>query len=92
MPDGTSITIEDEDGYMTLREWYEENQSEEEPALQYPVDIVYETDEGDITVTINNEQEMITFREECEDDENGRPRLFNCLIQIKFQYFWDFIF
>ena len=73
MPDGTSITIEDEDGYMTLREWYEENQSEEEPALQYPVDIVYETDEGDVTVTINNEEEMNAFREECEDNENGRP-------------------
>ncbi|SVA76783.1 uncharacterized protein METZ01_LOCUS129637, partial [marine metagenome] len=31
------------------------------------------TDEGDVTVTINNEEEMDAVREECEDDENGRP-------------------
>jgi hypothetical protein len=34
---------------------------------------VYETDEGDVTVTINNEEEMDAVREECEGDENGRP-------------------
>jgi hypothetical protein len=77
MPDGSSITIEtnDESGWDALKNWYDENEGYEEvrPELEYPIDIVYETDEGDITVTINNEQEMITFREECEDDENGRP-------------------
>ena len=76
MPDGLSITIEtnDEVGWDELKNWYDENEGYEEvrPELEYPIDIVYETDEGDITVTINNEQEMIAFREECENDENGR--------------------
>ena len=77
MPDGSSITIEtdDEGGWDELKNWYDENEGYEEvrPELEYPVDIVYETDEGDVTVTINNEEEMDAAKEECEDDENGRP-------------------
>jgi hypothetical protein len=77
MPDGSSITIEtdDEGGWDELKEWYEANEGyeEERPELQYPIDIVYETDEGDVTVTINNEEEMDAIKEECEGDENGRP-------------------
>ena len=77
MPDGSSITVEtdDEGSWDELKDWYDENEGYEEvrPELEYPVDIVYETDEGDVTVTINNEEEMDAVREECEDDENGRP-------------------
>ena len=77
MPDGSSITIQTDDGgsWDELKNWYDENEGYEEvrPELGYPVDIVYETDEGDVTVTINNEEEMDAAKEECEDDENGRP-------------------
>ena len=77
MPDGSSITVEtdDEGSWDELKDWYDENEGYEEvrPELEYPVDIVYETDEGDVTVTINYEEEMDAVREECEDDENGRP-------------------
>ena len=77
MPDGSSITIEtdDEGGWDELKDWYDENEGYEEvrPELEYPVDIVYETDEGDVTVTINNEEEMNAAKEECQDDENVRP-------------------
>ena len=70
MPDGSTITIEDEDGWYLLRRWYEENgDSEEEPQLQYPVDIVYETEEGESTVTLNNDEELEAAYSDCEDDE-----------------------
>ncbi len=70
MPDGSSITIDNEEDWVDLRGWYEANpESEEEPALQYPVDIVYETEEGTVTVTINNDDEMDGAEEECEDGD-----------------------
>ena len=75
MPDGAVVTVENEDGYMALREWYVANpDSEEEPVLQYPVDIVYYNEDGEegTIVTINNEEEMEAAKAECEDGE-GRP-------------------
>ena len=75
MPDGSVVTVENEDGYMTLREWYVANpDSEEEPVLQYPVDIVYYNEDGEegTIVTINNEEEMEAAKAECDDGE-GRP-------------------
>ena len=41
---------------------------EEEPGFQYPVDIVYETEDGEETVTINSEEELEVAYEDCEDD------------------------
>ena len=53
MPDGSTITVEDEEGWYSLRVWYEENRGyEEEPSIQYPIDISQETEEGSITVTL----------------------------------------
>ena len=77
MPDGTTITVENEEGWLNLREWYMNNcESEEEPLLQYPVNIVLFNDEGEeTTVTINNEEEMNALEEECwgNDGEGDRP-------------------
>ena len=77
MPDGTTITIENEEGWLSLREWYVSNgDAEEEPLLQYPVNIVLYDDEGEeTTVTINNEEEMNAVDEECwgDDGEGNRP-------------------
>ena len=70
MPDGSSITVETDDGegWAELKDWYEDNpDSKERPTLQYPVDIVYETDAGDSTVTINNESEMEVAEEACRE-------------------------
>ena len=81
MPDGStiSVTSDDEDGWSDLKDWYEENEdSEDKPELQYPVDIIVETEEGTSTVTINNQEEMASAKREChaeweedwnEDDE-----------------------
>jgi len=72
MPDGSSITIDNEEDWGDLRGWYEANPgSEEEPALQYPVDIVYETDDGTVTVTINNDAEMDAAEDECEEEDRS---------------------
>ena len=74
MPDGSTITVSSEEGYIELRNWYEENESEDEdqePSLQYPVDIVYETEDGDLTVTINNDGELESAYAECYGDEEG---------------------
>ena len=70
MPDGSTVTVDNDEDWGGIRSWYEANPgSEEEPVLQYPVDIVYETDEGTVTVTINNDEEMDTAEEECEDGD-----------------------
>ena len=71
MPDGTTITIENEEGWSSLREWYLNNsENEEEYLLQYPVNIILFDDEDEgTTVTINNEEEMNTVDEECRGNE-----------------------
>ena len=46
MPDGSTITVssDDEDDWVQLKAWYDANpNSEEKPALQYPVDILFQT-------------------------------------------------
>ena len=73
MPDGSTITVEtdDEAGWQEVKDWYDANpESDERPTLEYPIDIVYETDAGDSTVTINNESEMEAAKDECWDDWN----------------------
>ena len=70
MPDGSTIIVEDEDGYMAIRNWYVENEGydEEKPELEYPVNIVYGTEEGEETVTINSEEEMEAAKRECWEE------------------------
>ena len=73
MPDGSTITvtIDDEDGWAELKDWYEYNSdSEERPAIQYPVDILIRTEDGETTVTINNKEEMAAAKEECREEWN----------------------
>ena len=75
MPDGTTITIENEEDWYNLREWYVNNsEAEEEPLLQYPVNVILLDEEG-TSVTLNNDEEMTALEEECwgNDDEGDRP-------------------
>ena len=75
MPDGTTITIENEEDWYNLREWYVNNsEAEEEPLLQYPVNVILLDEEG-TSVTLNNDEEMNALEEECwgNDDEGDRP-------------------
>ena len=69
MPDGSSIVVEDENGYMAVREWYGINSdSIEKPTLQYPVNIIYRN--GD-TQIINNDEDMGSTKVDCRkwDDD-----------------------
>ena len=69
MPDSSNITIETEESWSLLRSWYDSNpESEEEAVLQYPVNIVYETESGDSSVVINDEEAMIAAKEACYDE------------------------
>ena len=76
LPDGSLIEVlaDDEDSWAAMTAWYDENtESVERPTLQYPVVIMYEYDdeysEDDLVVTINNEEEMISAREDCREFE-----------------------
>jgi hypothetical protein len=93
MPDGSTIIVEgdDEDGWSDLKDWYEENgDSEDKPELQYPVDIILETEEGSSTVTINNEEEMASAKREChseseEDwDDGDEKECFEYVLPVTF--------
>ena len=73
MPDGSSIVVatDDENGWQEVKNWYDANpESEERPTLQYPVDIIYRTIDGDSTVTINNEEEMEAAKDECRENDD----------------------
>jgi len=69
MPDGSSIEIpsNDETSWMSIRAYYEANPSDEEPVLQYPIDIIFRTEEGEVTFTMDSEEDVDSFVEErCE--------------------------
>ena len=75
MPDGSSITVEAEDGYTALRDWYESNlDSEERPSLQYPVDIAFGDDE---TITVNSDDEMRSVYQRCSYRDKDK-RYWDC--------------
>ena len=75
MPDGSAITVNnnDENGWQEIKDWYDANpNSEEKPAIQYPVDISFETREGSTTFTITNVEEMRNAYQRCggRDDDD----------------------
>ena len=84
MPDGSTITVEDENGYMAVRDWYANNSdSKEKPTLQYPVNIIYR--DGD-TQTINNDEEMGNTKADCRkwDDDKKDWGCFRLVYPITF--------
>ena len=80
LPDGSTmeVTSDDEEGWSLLKNWYEENTGYEEimPELNYPVDIVFETEEGENVVTVNNHEEMQEAKEGCHDAWSHRECFF----------------
>ena len=84
MPDGSSITVEDENGYMEVRAWYGNNSdSKEKPTLQYLVNIIYR--DGS-TKTINNAEEMESTKADCRkwDDDKKDWDCFRLVYPITF--------
>ena len=62
MPDGTNITVEDENDWEEVREWYEENPDADQRYIQYPVNIIYE---DGTSISIASEEDLIEAYEEC---------------------------
>ena len=69
MPDGSTITGNDEEEVWTaIKAWYDVHPDvEAEPALQYPVSVVFE--DNDQPIDVANEDEMEGLKEECEDED-----------------------
>ena len=89
MPDGSTITVasDDESGWSELKSWYESNESEEEPSLQYPVEIIRDTEQGEETIVINSEEELAEVKETCRDyfeDSDDSEECFEYLYPITF--------
>ena len=72
MPDGSTITVEDDSGYGLLREWTENNpEIDGEPSIQYPFDVLYIVEDQEVTVTVNsNEEYMDSQTEYCSSDRD----------------------
>jgi hypothetical protein len=71
MPDASTITVDTDDdaGWQPVKDWYEANpDSDERPTLQFPVDIIYETEDGDSTLSINNDEEMENVKIRCREE------------------------
>jgi len=85
MPDGSTITVEDKEGMMAVREWYKENPgSKEKPALQFPVNIVME---DGTTLTINSQEEMDALMRKFHGDrkdDDGKGKGFEFVYPINF--------
>ena len=70
MPDGSILTLESESGFREVEFWYESNSEyNQEPSLQYPIDIIIRNDEGETITTINNDEELEIVEEGCESEE-----------------------
>jgi hypothetical protein len=71
MPDGSVITIENESGYQSIRDWQDTNpDAEGEPTIHYPVDMTFRDEEGEITITINSDEEYRAAQVEyCSQDD-----------------------
>jgi len=64
MPDGSTITIEDKEDWIEIKNWYRANPGvREKPDVQYPVDIKWK--DGSV-ITINNDDEMRRAYSACE--------------------------
>ena len=83
MPDNSLITIESEDDKAKVEEWFKNNpDSKEKPSIQFPVDIVIKTKEGDTTITIDNEEKMKAARLKCKSGNRDYKRDKLSLIHI----------
>ncbi|MEC8239096.1 MAG: hypothetical protein VX027_03185 [Bacteroidota bacterium] len=69
LPDGSEITINNDEDWDEIDLWYEENKdSDEDPEIVYPFDVILDDDK---VVTITNEEDLEDLEEYCykEDDE-----------------------
>ena len=81
MPDASLITIETEEDREKVEEWYKNNpDSKDRPSLEYPVDVVIETDDGERTITVNGDDEMKKIQGRCEKDRAEKEKCFELVM------------
>ena len=70
MPDGSSLVVAEESDWRSIDEWYVENSDvEEEPDYLFPIEVVYDSEEGSNTVVINSQEELQAAEQDCLEDE-----------------------
>lgn len=80
MPDASTITLESEDNWSLIRDWYEANpDSEERPVFVFPFEVTF----GDETITISNEEDLARAKSNCELDRR-RGRCFELVFPLTF--------
>ncbi len=71
LPDGTSVTLESNEGWEDVKAWYQANpDSTSRPTFTFPLDITYD---GVEYVTITSEVELHDAKDSCD---NGREKCF----------------
>ena len=79
MPDGSTITVSNEEDWDAIKDWYEANpDSEEKPELQFPVNVEFD----DEIVTVNSEEELRELKQECWLDENDKRECFYLVLSL----------
>jgi hypothetical protein len=90
MPDGSTTRLEnDENGWLELKSWYEQNPGYEElrPEIEYPFSILYEMESGDSTSVINSEEEMVGAKDLCQEtwyEADSKKACFRLVYPISF--------
>ena len=63
LPDGSEITINNDEDWDKIDLWYEENKdSEEEPEIVYPFDVIVENE----IITVESEEDLDRLEEVCD--------------------------
>ena len=63
MPDGTNISVGNENDWDEVRAWYEQNPDADQRYIQYPVNIIYE---DGASIFLEDEEDLIQAYEECQ--------------------------
>ena len=94
LPDGSVMDVasDDEEGWAAVKSWYGDNTEFEDvmPELAYPVDILYETEEGETVITINSDEEMGVAKRDCyenwdeDEGDDEERRCFDVVLPVTF--------
>ena len=48
--------------------------------VKYPVDIIFETEEGESVTTLNSEEEMWSVKEDCQEEWKSESVFLLCIL------------
>jgi len=67
LPDGTTLAMEDKDGWEALKEWYENHpDAEAKPALNYPIEVLWYSGE---VKSVEDETDLELLKKYCDKGE-----------------------